>query len=257
VVYDLQLQSRESPEEDLTTPVLEPSPILRVYPLLPTASGSGYLGENTGGEDKPWPKIGTYDVNGDGTKDLVILGYSAPSFPTSLAIFGWVDKERGYQVMIHAEGEDADMLWGDAGVELQPAFGEGPIRRVITRSRLYHPYWYLRSRLGRRIVYEWNVDQTKLEKKSECIDFVFGRPAGVSNPKEKVYSVTYPEAAVLAYYEQGQVQEITALQENKSEAQVKVRVIVGDQLVEDICNLTRVATGKVAYVDGWGVSCPE
>jgi len=163
----------------------------------------------------------------------------------------------GYEAMIRAEGEDADVLWGDAGIRIEQAANQGPIQRVIVSSRLYHPYWYLRSRLGRRIVYEWNADQTKLERKSECIDFVSGRPAGASNPKEKVYSVTYPEAAVLAYYEQGQVQEITALQENKSEAQVKVRVIVGDQLVEDICNLTRIATGKVAYVDGWGVSCPE
>ena len=258
VVYDLQPQSRESPKDkDLTTPVLEPPPTPRVYPLLPTASGRGYLGENTGGEDKPWPKVEQYDANGDGKNELVIWGYSAPNYPTSLAIFRWVDKERGYEAMIRAEGEDADVLWGDAGIELKPAFGQGPMKMAIVRSRLYHPYWYLRSQLGRRVVYEWNASQTKLEKKSESIDFVFGRPQGAEQPKQKQYPVIYPEAAVLAYYEDWRVKDIVAVQENKNEAQVKVRVIVGDQLVEDICNLTRVATGKVAYVDGWGVSCPE
>jgi len=112
-------------------------------------------------------------MNDDGKKELVILGYSAPDFPTSLAVFHWVDKGRGYQAMIHGGAEGADVLWGDAGVELEPALGQGPTKRVTVRCRLYHPYWYLRSQLGRRIVYGWNADKTKQEKKSECIDFRF------------------------------------------------------------------------------------
>lgn len=254
VVYDRQPD--RSPE-NLATPEPYRPAILVAYHLLPAAGGRGYLGENLGGEKTPWPRVATYDVNGDGKNELVILGYSFPGYPISLAIFRWVDKERGYEVMIHAEEEDADVLWGDAGVELKPAFGQGPIERVIVRSRQYHPYWYLRSQLGRRVVYEWDASQTKLEKKSESIDFVFGRPQGAAQPKQKQYPVTYPEAAVLAYYEDWRIKDIVAVQENKDEAQVKVRLIVGDQLVEDVCSLTRKSTGKVKDVAKWEVSCPE
>ena len=254
VVYDRQPD--RSPE-NLATPEPYRSAILVAYHLLPAAGGRGYLGENVGGKDKPWPKVKAYDVNGDGKKELVILGYSFPGFATGLAVFSWVDKERGYEVMIHAEGEDADVLWGDAGIELEPAFGQWPMKMVVVRSRLYHPYWYLRSQLGRRIVYEWNAEQTKLEKKSESIDFVFGRPQGAKQFKQKQYPVAHPEAAILAYYEDWRVKDIVAVQENKDGIQVKVRVIVGDQLVEDICSLTRKSTGKVKDVTKWEVSCPE
>jgi hypothetical protein len=254
VIYDRQPD--RSPE-NLATPEPYRSSILVAYHLLPAKGGKGYLGENVGGEDKPWPEVGEYDANGDGKDELVIRGYSAPGFPTSLAIFRWVDKERGYQPMIHAEEENADVLWGDAGIELEPDFEQGPIKRVVVRSRLYHPYWYLRSRLGRRIVYEWNVSQTKLEKKSESIDFVFGRPQGAEQPKQKQYPVAYPEAAVLAYYEDWRIKDIVAVRENKDEAQVKVRLIVSDQPVEDVCSLTRKSTGKVKDVAKWEVTCPE
>jgi len=254
VIYDRQPD--RSPQNLAAPEPYRPS-ILVAYHLLPAGGGRGYLGENAGGEGTPWPEVKTYDANDDGKNELVILGYSAPDFPTSLAIFRWVDKERGYQAMIHAEAEGADVLWGDAGVELEPAFGRGAIKRVVVRRRLYHPYWYLRSQLGRRIVYEWNDDHTKLEKKSECIDFVFGRPKGASKPGEGAYPVAYPEAAVLACYEQGQVQEITALQEGENEAQVTVKVFVDGQPVERICELTRKSTGKVKDVARWEVKCPE
>ena len=254
VIYDRQ--PNRSPE-NLATPEPYRPAILVAYHLLPAAGGRGYLGENLGGEEKPWPEVKTYDVNGDEKSELVIRGYSFPGFPTSLAIFRWVDKEKGYEAVIHAEGEDADVLWGDAGVELKPAFGQGPMKMAIVRSRLYHPYWYLRSQLGRRVVYEWNDERTKLEKKSESIDFVFGRPEGAEQPKQKQYPVAYPEAAVLAYYEDGRVKDIVSVQENNSGAQVKVRVIADDQLVEDVCSLTRKSTGKVKDATWWEVSCPE
>jgi hypothetical protein len=254
VVYDRQPD--RSPE-NLATPEPYRPAILVAYHLLPAAGGRGYLGEKVGDEENPKPQVATYDANGDGKDELVILGYSFPGFPTSLAMFRWVDKERGYEVVIHAEGEDADVLWGDAGIELEPDFEQGPIKRVIVRSRLYHPYWYLRSQLGRRVVYEWNASQTKLEKKSESIDFVFGRPQGAEQPKQKQYPVAYPEAAVLAYYDDWRVKGIVSVQENDSGAQVKVRVIADDQLVEDVCSLTRKSTGKVKDVTKWEVSCPE
>ena len=254
VVYDRQPD--RSPE-NLATPEPYRSAILVAYHLLPAAGGRGYLGENMGGEDKPWPKVKVYDVNGDGKEELVILGYSFPGFATSLAMFQWVDKERGYEVMIHAEGEDADVLWGDAGIELEPAFGQGPVKMVVVRSRLYHPYWYLRSQLGRRLVYEWGDTKTKLEKKSESTVFVFGRPQGAKQFKQKQYPVAHPEAAILAYYEDWRVKDIVSVQENNSGAQVKVRVLADDQLVEDICSLTRKSTGKVKDVTEWEVSCPE
>lgn len=254
VVYDRQ--PNRSPENLATTEPYRPA-ILVAYHLLPAKGGRGYLGENLGGEETPWPRVATYDVNGDDKSELVILGYSFPGFPTSLAIFHWVDKEKGYEAVIHAEGEDADVLWGDAGVELEPAFGQGPMKMAIVRRRLYHPYWYLRSQLGRRIVYEWDAEKTKLERKSESIDFVFGRPQGAKQPKQKQYPVAYPEAAVLAYYEDWRVKDIVVLQENKDMAQVKVRVIVGDQLVDDVCSLTRTASEDVKDVTKWEVSCPE
>ncbi len=254
VVYDRQPD--RSPEDFAT---LEPyrSAILVAYHLLPAAGGRGYLGENVGGEGKPWPRVEAYDVNGDGESELVILGYSFPGFATSLALFRWVDKKRGYEAMFHAEGGDADMLWGDAGIELEPAFGQGPIKMAIVRSRLYHPYWYLRSQLGRRVVYEWDASQTKLEKRSESIDFVFGRPEGAKQPKQKQYPVAHPEAAVLAYYEDWRVKDIVSVQEKDSGTQVNVRVIADGQLVEDVCSLTRKSTGKVKDVTKWEVSCPE
>ena len=254
VIYDRQ--PNRSPENLAATEPYRPA-ILVAYQLLPAAGGRGYLGENLGGEETPWPRVEEYDTNGDGENELVILGCSAANCPTSLAIFRWVDKERGYQNMIHAEGEDADVLWGDAGVQVEPSPDQGPIQRVIVRSRLYHPYWYFRSRLGRRIVYEWDASQTKLEKRSESIDFVFGRPQGAEQPKQKEYPVAYPEAAVLAYYEDWHVKDIVILQENKDMAQVKVRVIVGDQLVDDICSLIRTASENVRDVTKWEVSCPE
>jgi hypothetical protein len=254
VVYDRQPD--RSPE-NLATPEPYRSAILVAYHLLPTAGGRGYLGENVGGKEKPWPQVGEYDANGDGKKELVILGYSFPGFATSLAMFRWVNKEKGYESVIRAEGEDADVLWGDAGIELEPAFGQGPMKMVIVRSKRYDSYWYLRSQLGRRIVYEWDDDQMKLEKKSESIDFVFGRPQGAEQAKQKQYPVAYPEAAVLAYYEDRRVKGIVSVQENDSGAQVKVRVIADDQLVEDICSLTRKSTGKVKDVTKWEVSCPE
>jgi len=254
VIYDRQ--PNRSPENLAATEPYRPA-ILVAYHLLPAKGGRGYLGENLGGEGTPWPRVATYDVNGDEKSELVILGYSYPSFPISLAVFRWVDKEKGYESVIHAEGEDAGVLWGDAGIELEPAFGQGPMKMAIVRSRLYHPYWYLRSQLGRRVVYEWDASQTKLEKRSESIDFVFGRPRGAEQPKQKQYPVAYPEAAVLAYYEDWRVKDIVVLYENKDMAQVKVRVIVGDQLVDDICSLTRTASEAVKDVTKWEVSCPE
>ena len=255
VIYDRQPD--RSPE-NLATPEPYRPAILVAYNLLPAAGGRGYLGENVGDEKKkPWPRVATYDANGDGQSELVILGYSFPGFATSLAMFRWVDKEKGYEVVIHAAGEEADVLWGDAGVELKPDFGQGPMKMAIVRSRLYHPYWYLRSRLGRRIVYEWDASQTKLEKKSESIDFVFGRPWEAQQPKQEQYPLAYPEAAVLAYYEDWRVKDIVAVQENKDNAQVTVKVMVGDQLVEHLCNLTRESSGRVKDVTKWVVSCPE
>ena len=260
VIYDRQ--PNRSPENLAATEPYRPA-ILVAYQLLPAAGGRGYLGENLGGEETPWPKVEKYDTNGDGKKELVILGCSASNCPTSLAIFRWVDKEKGYQNMIRAEGEDADVLWGDAGIQVELGSDQGPIQRVIVRSRLYHPYWYFRSQLGRRIVYEWDASQTKLEKKSESIDFIFGRPQGAEDPHRPEdpdppkYPVTYPEAAVLAYYEDWHVKDIVAVQENKDEAQVTVKVIVDGQLVERICKLTRESTGSVKDVTTWKVSCSE
>jgi hypothetical protein len=256
VIYDRQ--PNRSPENLAATEPYRPS-ILVAYHLLPSKGGRGYLGENLGGEETPWPRVATYDVNGDEKSELVILGYSFPNFPISLAIFRWVDKEKGYEAVIHAEGEDADVLWGDAGIELKPAFGQGPMKMAIVRSRLYHPYWYLRSQLGRRVVYEWDASQTKLEKRSESIDFVFGRPQGAENPHRPEdpdpakYPVAYPEAAVLAYHEDWSVKDIVVLQENKDEAQVKARVLVGDQLFDDTFCLTRTASVNVKDVTEWEV----
>ncbi|MBC8492209.1 MAG: hypothetical protein H8D43_00375 [Chloroflexi bacterium] len=260
VIYDRQ--PNRSPENLAATEPYRPA-ILVAYHLLPAKGGRGYLGENLGGEETPWPRVATYDVNGDDKSELVILGYSFPGFPTSLAIFRWVDKEKGYEAVIHAEGEDAGVLWGDAGVELKPAFGQGPMKMAIVRSRLYHPYWYLRSQLGRRIVYEWDASQTKLEKKSESIDFVFGRPQGAEDPHRSEdpdlpkYPVTYPEAAVLAYYEDWHVKDIVAVQEDKDQAWVTVNVVVDGQLVQRTCDLTRKPNESVKDVIKWEVSCPE
>jgi len=49
-------------------------------------------------------------------------------------------------------------------------------------------------------------------------------PGSLQVGRKQFIPVTYPEAAVLAHYEQGR--------EGKNEAQVTVRVIVDDQLVE-------------------------
>jgi len=218
---------------------------LVAYHLLPAPGKRGYLGEQS-------CRVEAYDANGDGRKELVILGYGVSGLPTGLAIFGWVDRQTGYRSMIQE-----DMLWGDAGIELEPGFGRGPIKRVIVRRRLYQPYWYLRSQLGQRIAYGWNADGTRLEKRSEGIDFAFGRPEGASKPGQSAYPVTYPEAAVLAYYGPGQVQQVTALQEDGNQARVTVKVIVDGRLVEQVCHLVRRSTGKVSEGARWEVNCSE
>lgn len=232
IIYDLQLDRAPQSAASLVA-----------YCLLPAPGGKGYLGEKS-------CRAKVYDANGDGREELVILGYSTSGLPTSLAIFRWVNEQTGYQSMIQE-----DVLWGDAGVELEPALGQGPIKRVTVRRRLYHPYWYLRSRLGRRIVYGWNADRTKLERKSGCIDFAFGRPEGASKPGKGAYPVAYPEAAVLAHYEQGQVQEITVLREGESGARVAVKVLIDGRPVEQVCELARRSTGRVKEAARWEVSC--
>lgn len=90
---------------------------------------------------------------------------------------------------------------------------------------IYKPIYYLRSQLCRTIVYTWDIQGT-LQAVDSSIDFASGRPEGASEPNRFVYLVTYPEEAVLAYYPEGQVEEIidvTPLGEQPILVKVKIK----------------------------------
>jgi hypothetical protein len=126
-----------------------------------------------------------------------------------------------------------------------PQQGTGPIKNVIVWQRLTEPTYYARSQIARRTVYEWNPAINtaacqpwpyktptplpppptplrptptftptpslirNLQATIETLDFAYGPPAGAENPGRDLYTVTFPEQAVLAWYGGDRVVELS------------------------------------------------
>lgn len=211
VIYDLQ-----RPPEVQAMPTRAPFRPLSYVPylLLPRENGRGFLSERPG----DWSAmIQVYDANGDGADELVVLGYSGSAFPTYLSIFKWEDARRGYRILTTPSAEDpvGGPIWGDGGVQITPEgqkTGEGGatpgrIAQVVAKQRATSPIWYFRSRLCFARKYVWNEAIGRLQPADYYLTFCFGRPA-TAQPAQESYAVWYPEEALLAWYEDGQVREI-------------------------------------------------
>jgi len=195
-------------------------------------------------------------MNDDGKKELVILGYSAPDFPTSLAVFHWVDKGRGYQAMIHGGRRARTCSGAMPGSSSNQPLAKGPPKESPSDAGSIIRIGISAASLADASFMGGMPTKRSRRRSPNALIFAFGWPEGASKPGEGAYPVAYPEATALAYYEQGQVQKIATLREDKNEAQVTVKVIVDGQLVEQICELTRTSTGRVKDVARWEVGCP-
>jgi len=221
------------------------------YQLLPRHGGMGFLGEEFRGQERP--RVDVYDVDGDGVNELVIRGYSGYDRPTSLAIFEWVTREKGYRVM--TSYMDAP-LWGDAGIVVQPEPPNGPIAQVIVRQRLYDPPYYARSQLASRMVYSWDATTNLLYQTDSSLDFAFGRPQGAETSGQQSYPVMYPEEALLAYYDEGEVEIISLLGGKEAEgvgivdAEVIVKVEEGGTRT-DKWTLVKLPISQVGEMTRW------
>lgn len=214
VVYDPQ------PDRDATKNLATPIPYRPAayipYHLLPREDGKGFLSERTG----DWAQmIQVYDANGDTFNELVFLGFSGYGFPAYLSVFKWQDRQAGYRLMTSpVPGETiGGPLWGDAGVTIKRETRTdeggnqtetGPIEKVTVKTRPSQPFWYFRSQLCYAKIYRWNAARTFLEQQDYYLTFCFGRPNNVETRRDD-YFLWYPEEALLAWYEDGEVREIS------------------------------------------------
>ena len=211
VIYDLQ-----TPPEVRAMATRTPFRPLSYVPylLLPRENGRGFLSERVA----DWSSmIQVYDANGDGEDELVVLGYSGYGFPTYLTIFKWQGERHGYRILTAQNAVDPEggPLWGDRGISItreQQGAGEGSpaagrILEVVAKQRATTPYWYFRSRFCFARKYVWNEIAGRLQPADYYLTFCFGRPAAAGTAQES-YAVWYPEEALLAWYDEGQVREI-------------------------------------------------
>ncbi|MFQ5859663.1 MAG: hypothetical protein ACE5LU_29045 [Anaerolineae bacterium] len=213
VVYDPQ------PDRDphnMETPIPYRPAAYVPYHLLPREDGKGFLSERTG----DWSQmIQVYDADGDTVNELVFRGYSGYGFFTYLSIFKWQNKQAGFRLMTSPlTGETVGgSLWGDAGIEIKREIRtdeegneteSGPIERVMVKTRPSQPFWYFRSQLCHANIYRWNATNTYLEQQDYYLTFCFGRPNAVETRRNE-YFLWYPEEALLAWYEDGEVREIS------------------------------------------------
>ena len=213
VVYDPQPDRDPS---NIATPIPYRPAAYVPYHLLPREDGKGFLSERTG----DWSQmIQVYDADGDTYDELVFQGYSGYGFPTYVSIFEWVDKQAGYRLMTTPlAGETVGgPLWGDAGLDIKRETRtdeegneteSGPIERVTIKTRPAQPFWYFRSQLCYATIYRWNDARTSLVQEDYYLTFCFGRPNGVATRQDE-YFLWYPEEALLAWYEDGEVREIS------------------------------------------------
>lgn len=212
VVYDPQPD--RDPRNMATSVPYRPAAYVP-YHLLPREDGKGFLSERTG----DWSQmIHVFDADGDTFNELVIQGFSGYGFPTYLSIFKWQNKETGFRLMTSPVPGDTvgGALWGEAGVEIKRAtrtdeegneVETGPIQKVLVKTRPSEPFWYFRSQLCYAKVYRWNTAKTILEQQDYYLTFCFGRPDGVQTRQDE-YALWYPEEALLAWYEDGEIKEI-------------------------------------------------
>jgi len=211
VIYDLQTPSEV--REMATKAPFRPLSYVP-YLLLPRESGRGFLSERAGN----WSAmIQVYDANGDGVDELVVLGYSGYSFPTYLTIFKWQDERQGYRILTAQSALDPEggPLWGDRGIQIEREErkdGEGGtalgrILQVVAKQRAVTPFWYFRSRFCFARKYVWNETTGRLQPADYYLTFCSGRPA-LARTGQDSYAVWYPEEALLAWYQDGQVREI-------------------------------------------------
>jgi hypothetical protein len=265
VIYDPQPD--RSPANLATPTAYRPSSFIP-YHLEPRHGGKGYTGERAGSGSLPWSRIvQLYDVEGDGWDELVLQGYSGyTDFPTSLAIFEWVDKAQGYRLMTSPFEE---VLWGDGGIEIQrqrieQADGttiEGPIEQVIVRRRLYEPFYYARSQLCRRIAYTWDGIKSSLQPVDYSLDFCFGRPTDPDSPEGdpyppglNSYRVWYPEEALLANYSEGLVSDISLPASGETGAildAVAMVKLADGEIFKVSWRLMRQTSGQVREMTYW------
>jgi len=254
VVYDLQ---PERAPASLETPVAYRPAAYVPYQLLPRPGGQGYLGETK-------VEIAVYNANGGGRNDVVVLGYAGYDFPVFLSIFEWVDKVRGYRSLIgpYYAHPEAPMIFADAGITIkyeQPAISgeavQGKITQVLARRRIYDPPHYARSQLARQTIYEWGAGGILRPQPDESIVFAFGRPEQAQDAGKSEYALMYPEAAVLAYYRDGEVLEIYAPQENLDLPQapvlVRVKVKRGETQAIETWAVRRHSEGRVGEPVKW------
>lgn len=185
------------------------------YHLLPREDGKGFLSERVG----DWGQmIQVYDANDIGDRELVLQGFGGYGFPSYLSIFQWVDKQAGYRLLTSPVGDEmvGGPLFGNAGIDIdretltdeQGNEIKGAITKVTVKTRPTRPFWYFRSQLCHAEIYRWNDDRTQLVQDDYYLTFCFGRPAG-AEPRKTEYDLWYPEEALLAYYTDGEVREIS------------------------------------------------
>ncbi|MBS1251606.1 MAG: hypothetical protein MAG451_00639 [Anaerolineales bacterium] len=213
VIYDPQ------PDRDprsMQTPIPYRPAAYVPYHLLPREDGKGFLSERAG----DWSEmIQIYDADGDTFNELVFRGFSGYSFPTYLSIFEWQNEQDGYRLMTSpVTGETVGgSLWGEAGVKIKRdtrtdeegnEVPTGPIQKVTVMTRPEQPFWYFRSQLCHAKIYRWHGAPAALVQDDYYLTFCFGRPDDVDTRRDE-YRLWYPEEALLAWYEDGEVRDIS------------------------------------------------
>ncbi|MBI3942515.1 MAG: hypothetical protein HY326_05830 [Chloroflexi bacterium] len=239
------------------------------YKLLPQIDGRGFLGDLADGSR---PEVEAYDANGDGKPDLVIKGFTiSTQFPTQLAVYSWVNRDVGYVLY----GDPfRSVISGDAGIQVisepallepllptaTPAAGslsstQRPIKNVIARTYLSTPFWYPRSQIGQYTKYRWNRERTSFEIEDIYVYFLYGLPAGAQAPGKNVYSVTYPEMAVLAQHPEGKVKEIRdVVTTGSTTVRVTIRVDTGNGIADETWDAIQESSGNIQDVLTWRIS---
>jgi len=245
------------------------------YPLLPRNGSQGYLGEQRVTFD-------VYDADGDGEKEVVILGYSGYNdLVTTLSIFKWQGEPVSNYRLLTAPYEFT--LVGDAGIDivraatptsspgpLTPSSAStnpnttptsttqptGPILKVLVRQRFDEPPAYVRSLIARQIEYQWSGTTTKrtLQEKGRSLTFAYGRPDGAKEPGRDHYPVSYPEQAVLAHYPDGQVRDLLIPANVESGNEIEIGAIASDrsgQLWQTTWRVTKTANKEVRKPTEW------
>lgn len=212
VVYDPQ---PDRDPKDLGAPVPYRPAAYVPYHLLPREDGKGFLSERFDDWDRMFQ---IYDANGDGYDELIFQGYSSSKFSVYLSIFEWQNTKDGFRLMTSPVAGDVvgGSLWGDAGISItreshtDEAGNEilGPIEKVTVKTRPSQPFWYFRSQLCYAHIYRWNKEKTSLEQQDYYLTFCFGRPNDVETRQDE-YALWYPEEALLAWYKEGEVREIS------------------------------------------------